>query len=224
MTTRLTPDQAKSLHLYNLAHTFPSTPLHKQYALQFDRTTLQSQIQLPQPLQHKICKLCGVLQIPGITQSFRIKYGGKGSGVRRLRYRCLSCGGAVYSDPLIAKREPPPPPPPPQEEKEDEVVVVEVAAPVDDSATKDAQVEASAADGGSGGSDGKGEAKVNATSDAPEADSVDTPEVSLKNKSAKTRARKRKANSELSNLLKRKKNQDQRQSKSNSLNLMDFMQ
>lgn len=74
---KITSDQYKSLHLYNLTHAVPNNPLHRQFSLRYETLNCDKLINVPPILEHKICMHCGVLQIPGINQTHRIDFGKK---------------------------------------------------------------------------------------------------------------------------------------------------
>ncbi|KAI5967932.1 hypothetical protein CANMA_002700 [Candida margitis] len=76
-TKSLDANQLRSRHLYNLIHSTstPSTsPLNKLYSLQFDKVNNINGITPPPLVDHKICHECGLLLIPGLNVSIRIKY------------------------------------------------------------------------------------------------------------------------------------------------------
>lgn len=67
-------DHLRVIHSYNLAHTKPLHPFNKVYSASFSQFSNQSNINLPDFVDHEYCNKCGVISIPGITTSTRIKY------------------------------------------------------------------------------------------------------------------------------------------------------
>ena len=267
----LDANQLRSRHLYNLIHATSTSPLNKLYSLQFDKvnningittgttttTTNNNTPKTPQSsnsslLSHKICNACGVLLIPGLNVSIRIKYGngknkknkkgkkskgtisdeGKAEGVsdrrqvtsnrytRKLRFKCLGCGDKTYESLLDGS------------EKQQQLQKHSNTAAEPSSSTDTVKDPPLAQEPNS-----KLESTSVSTSTAtstptdaallPQPTSEQSPQANNKNKSAKQRAKKRKAELNLLTSLKQRKTTQSSSpassSKLDSLNLSDFL-
>lgn len=88
--SQMSVDDAKIVHLYNLAHYQCLNPLSSSHAL--DSDTVLSNAGLRNPRLKSSCDACGIFLIPGITSSTRIKYTKTRQGrTRSLTTKCLVC-------------------------------------------------------------------------------------------------------------------------------------
>lgn len=86
-------DQAKAVHLYNLAHFGPFGAILSRHAVVLDEFAYENGLCLPQGFTH--CAGCGVVSVPGLTSTSRIKYTqkrAKALRTRALHIVCLACG------------------------------------------------------------------------------------------------------------------------------------
>lgn len=244
-TTSLDANQLRSRHLYNLIHsTSISTPLNKLYSLQFDKlnstygiTTKAATPASSLVLNHKICHACGVLLVPGVNVSIRIKYRNNKSkkrenksksandsdslSSRRLRFRCLSCGDKTY-EPLLDGSEKQRNTITVKSSNKDKVTskTVETPEPSSSNAVELPQSNQSVNSKLDLEETPESEANTIATNTGT-ATTAELNQPNSKNKLAKQRAKKRKAELNLlSNLKHRKTDQS---SKLDSLNLSDFL-
>lgn len=97
-------DDAKLVHLYNLAHYKCLNPILACHAVDADIAIAKAEINVPTIRSH--CDNCGTFLLPGLTSSTRIKYTkGKSGRSRELRTTCLVCSHVRVNDCLInAKR------------------------------------------------------------------------------------------------------------------------
>lgn len=72
--TELKPTEVTTLHLYDLAHSIPPSPLTQLYTSFFSNNIAEKSLNLPTSLDYKICTNCGMLLLPGLTMKLRVKY------------------------------------------------------------------------------------------------------------------------------------------------------
>lgn len=104
----LSGPQTELVHLYELLHTVPIPELTQGYSLQLEEYTHTNDVALPSLLAHQVCPECGVLFIPGISATIRIRYKRR----RYLEIKCRLCKHKVRDyllvqhRPLIREEEP----------------------------------------------------------------------------------------------------------------------
>ncbi|PVH22827.1 hypothetical protein CXQ85_002551 [Candidozyma haemuli] len=97
------PNDAKLVHLYNLAHYKCLNPLSTRHAVDSDIAVSKAGIVTLRPQSH--CSACGTFLIPGLTSSTRIKYTkGKSGRSRKLDITCLVCSYVRSEDCLLNRK------------------------------------------------------------------------------------------------------------------------
>lgn len=214
-----TPAQVTAIHLLNTSHSSPLNPLNKLYLTKFSNHCDEKSINLPENyINQRVCSNCGVIYIPGITCSIRIRYkktnksrNSKKSNhngklrERSLQYICLQCNHSeiICNDllkPTFNKTESPPP--------------FEAKWP-----PSQAQVQAQSQTK----SLHKSAAASRANSQEPgQKSSSAPPALATEVTGAKKRSKKRKETHNLLNMMSKRK-EEKEAPKKMSLNLMDFM-
>ncbi|RKP31862.1 hypothetical protein METBISCDRAFT_26171 [Metschnikowia bicuspidata] len=103
---------AEVVHLYNLAHFKPFSPILSQHAVRADTYALHHGLAYPSHFSH--CPNCGTRSFCGLTSSYKIAYmktkdaNAKGPKKKQLRKRvlhvkCLCCGCIQKTDLLNKK-------------------------------------------------------------------------------------------------------------------------
>lgn len=85
-------DEATTVHLYNLAHYSPFNALLSRHAVVLDENGYKNGLTMPAGFTH--CTACGVVSVPGLTSSLRVKYSKtprKSTRSRLLHISCLAC-------------------------------------------------------------------------------------------------------------------------------------
>lgn len=97
-------NQATALHLWNLVHSKPISPVTPMLSTKLTRFLSEKHINLPPSVNRRVCIHCGVVSIPGLTTLVSIRYGSKKGinivkhrmktkkkATRSLVYSCLMC-------------------------------------------------------------------------------------------------------------------------------------
>lgn len=111
----------KAVHLYNLAHFAPLSPILAAHSVASDNYNHDHALSAHAENAH--CTHCGIMLIPGLTASIRIKYTKKGSGVLapgRLRTLVVTCGHCSHQHQvctLVNRRKATAPAPAPDKKK-----------------------------------------------------------------------------------------------------------
>ncbi|KAI5956499.1 SNM1 [Candida jiufengensis] len=246
--SNLSQDQLKSKHLYNLIHTIPqSNPISKIYSLQFDKLNSIKSLNVPSQIDNKICNKCGILLIPGLNMTIRIKFRKMKQTQRdnevennmsnnKLKQKCLSCGNINYFE--LSKNTSS------NKSQIDNSGVLNQTLPDHSSIPQINVSEKSNVKENVPQNEGEKKEEelipdqVQQTTEAstqPNRNSIPEPiqetssssspaTITAKNKAAKDRSKKRKAETNLLQSLKQRKlDQDSKSKKINSLNLMDFL-
>lgn len=84
----------KTVHLYNLSHFAPLSPILAAHSVASDTRNCNEAISAHPGKTH--CSNCGIMLIPGLTASTRIKYSKKSTGTATLNLRSrtlvVTCG------------------------------------------------------------------------------------------------------------------------------------
>lgn len=83
----LEPHQKESLHYYGVAHASPVPEFGQEYSRVLEEHNLTEHVVYPPALDNKFCRQCGVMVIPGLNATIRLRYKKK----RYLSIRCLQC-------------------------------------------------------------------------------------------------------------------------------------
>lgn len=97
-----------ALHVFQAAHKRPLCPLSLHYGVRFFLAHNDTQNPAPESLHGRFCSQCGVLAIPGLTQSSRVVFKKRGKPYRRryLVVSCLECGGKTSHDVMMPQERP----------------------------------------------------------------------------------------------------------------------
>lgn len=97
-----------ALHVFKAAHKRPVCPLSRHYGVLFFLAHNDAKTPAPDGLHSRFCSHCGVLAIPGLTQSCRVVYTKRGKPFRRryLVVSCLDCKGKTSHDLLMPQERP----------------------------------------------------------------------------------------------------------------------
>lgn len=104
-------NEAKAVHLFNLAHYSAFTPFLGRHAVALDQYAYENGINVPMGYSH--CERCGIYHVPGLTSSARVVYVKKTdkravlkSTPRRREFhvRCLACQYVKVHQTLISKK------------------------------------------------------------------------------------------------------------------------
>ncbi|CAI5760014.1 unnamed protein product [Candida verbasci] len=231
---KLHTEQLKTIHLYDITHEAQNSlipQLSNYYSNLYYATAEKNQINIPQSIEQKFCEKCLSLFIPGYNVIIRIKYNKNGG--RRLRFRCLSCRHLQYDDRIQQgnKRR--------KRDNDDSKSDVEIRIHRHD---REGTVETENTEQSVNEDENDDEkmfrsenGKVKETErekkraeklkvKEPMKEKEKVEEVNEKNLKSKERMKKRKQSSSLLTMLQNKRDEESKNSKLNSLSLMDILQ